>query len=238
MLAYGDRIGVVRSDDDLAATREIIVGYVAHLTIRQVKGPRIMKHIRRLSTLLSMTLLLTILLSACGGGTTPAANGPAPTTQQVAGLEQTTPSPAPSTMTSIATNVQPTRTLAPPDEPEPIQTPTDSPVTPRPAVVAPTPTEQVQQSAPAVTVQAEIKGFLYQPDPLEIAAGTTVVWTNQDAAPHTVTHGTYVKRGGAFDSGTRTQGQSFAFTFAKAGNYPYTCIIHPEMIGTVKVVWP
>ena len=198
-----------------------------------------MKHVRRLSTRLSTALLLTTLLAACGGGTTPAANGPAPTTQQVVGLEQTTPSPAPATMTSIATSVQRTPTLAPPDEPEPTQTPTNSPVTPPPPTgLAPGPTEPVHQSAPAATVPAGIKRFQYQPDPLEIAVGTTVVWTNQDEAPHTVTHGTYVKRGGAFDSGTRTQGQSFAFTFDEVGNYPYTCIIHPEMIGTVKVVGP
>ena len=87
-------------------------------------------------------------------------------------------------------------------------------------------------------MQADIKLFQYQPDPLEIAVGTVVVWTNQDTAPHTVTHGTYVKRGGAFDSATLQQGQSFAFTFNRAGNYTYTCLIHPEMVGTVKVVGP
>ncbi len=87
-------------------------------------------------------------------------------------------------------------------------------------------------------MQADIKLFQYQPDPLEITVGTTVVWTNQDAAPHTVTHGTYVKRGGDFDSGTLQQGQSFAFTFNRAGNATYTCLIHPEMVGTVKVVGP
>lgn len=80
------------------------------------------------------------------------------------------------------------------------------------------------------------QAFQYQPDPMEIVVGTTVVWTNQDEAPHTVTHGTYVKRGGAFDSSTLKQDQSFTFTFDQVGNYMYTCIIHPEMVGTVKVV--
>ncbi len=198
-----------------------------------------MKHVRRLSTRLSTALLLTTLLAACGGGTTPAANGSASTTRQAAGLEQTPPNPAPATMTSIATSVQRTPTMAPPDEPEPTQTPTNSPVTPQPATVpALTPTELAHQPAPGTTVQAAIKLFHYQPDPLEIAVGTTVVWTNQDEAPHTVTHGTYVKRGGAFDSGTRMQGQSFVFTFDRTGTYPYTCIIHPEMVGTVQVVGP
>ena len=198
-----------------------------------------MKNVIRLRTRLSTALLLTTLLASCGAETTPASNGPAPTAQQAAGLEQTTPSPALATMTSTATSVHLTPTMPPTDEPEPTlaPAPTNNPVAlPTATVPAPTPTEHAHQPAPAATVQADIKLFQYQPDPLEIAVGTTVVWTNQDAAPHTVTHGTYVKRGGAFDSGTRTQGQSFAFTFDEAGNYPYTCIIHPEMIGTVKVV--
>ncbi len=198
-----------------------------------------MKHVRRLSTRLSTALLLTTLLAACGGGTTPAAHDPAPTARQAAGLEQTPPNPAPATMTSIATSVQLTPTMASVHEPEPTQppVPTKSPVAPPTATVpAPTPTELAHQPAPAPTVQAAIKLFHYQPDPLEIAVGTTVVWTNQDEAPHTVTHGTYVKRGGAFDSHTLTQGQSFVFIFDRAGNYPYTCLIHPEMVGMVKVV--
>ncbi len=200
-----------------------------------------MKNVIRLRTRLSTAMLLTTLLASCGAATTPASNGPAPTAQQAAGLEQTTPSPAPSTMTSIATSVQLTPTMAPTDEPEPTQTPapTNSPVAPPTATVpAPGATEQANQPASGAIVQADIKLFLYQPDPVEITTGTEVVWTNQDAAPHTVTHGTYVKRGGDFDSGTLEQGQSFAFTFNRAGTYPYTCLIHPEMVGTVKVVEP
>ena len=184
-------------------------------------------------------MLLTTLLAACGAATTPAANSPASTAQQAAGLEQTTPSPAPATMTSIATSVQRTPTMAPTDEPEPTQTPapTNSPVAPPTATVPVTsPTEHAHQPAPGATAQAAIKLFHYQPDPLEITVGTAVVWTSQDVAPHTVTHGTYVKRGGAFDSGTLQHGQSFAFTFNRAGTYTYTCLIHPEMVGTVKVV--
>lgn len=91
---------------------------------------------------------------------------------------------------------------------------------------------------PVRTVRSGIRDFLFRPEPLTIRIGTTVVWTNKDVAPHTVTHGTYVKRGGAFDSGTLRQGQSFAFTFNRAGNYTYSCLIHPEMVGTVKVVSP
>ncbi len=91
---------------------------------------------------------------------------------------------------------------------------------------------------PVRTVRSDIRDFLFRPEPLTIRIGTTVMWTNKDVAPHTVTHGTYVNRGGAFDSGTLQQGQSFAFTFNRACNYTYFCLIHPEMVGTVKVVGP
>ncbi len=37
MSSYGDRVAVVRSDDDLAAAGKIIDGHVAHLSRRQVK---------------------------------------------------------------------------------------------------------------------------------------------------------------------------------------------------------
>ena len=195
-----------------------------------------MKHVRRLRPRLSMAMLLMTLLAACGAETTPASNDSAPTAQQAAGLDQTTASAALATMTNTAMVVQLTPTLAPTDEPDgtPTPAPTNSPVAPPTATVpAPTLTEPADQPA---TVQAEIRGFHYQPDPLEIIVGTPVVWTNQDEAPHTVTHGTYVNRGGAFNSATLMQGQSFTFTFDQAGNYPYTCLIHPEMVGMVKVV--
>jgi nitrite reductase (NO-forming) len=31
------------------------------------------------------------------------------------------------------------------------------------------------------------------------------------------------------------KGQSFSFTFDKAGEYPYFCEPHPNMVGTVVV---
>ena len=198
-----------------------------------------MKNVIRLRTHLLTAILLTTMLASCGAATTPVSNGPAPTAQQAAGLEQTTASLAPATMTSIATTVQLTPTMTPTDEPKPTQTPapTNSPVAQATATApAPPPIEQAPQPAPAATIQADIKLFQYQPDPLEIAVGTTVVWTNRDEASHTVTHGTYVKRGDAFDSSTLMQGQSFAFTLTRTGNYAYFCLIHPEMVGMVKVV--
>jgi plastocyanin len=58
-----------------------------------------------------------------------------------------------------------------------------------------------------------------------------VTWINDDSGRHTVTS----KDDGVFDSGMMGKGQSFSFTFDKAGEYPYFCSPHPGMVGTVVV---
>jgi plastocyanin len=30
-------------------------------------------------------------------------------------------------------------------------------------------------------------------------------------------------------------GQTFSFTFTEEGEYPYFCLLHPNMVGTVNV---
>ena len=84
-------------------------------------------------------------------------------------------------------------------------------------------------AASAQTIQVNIKNFSFG-DPLTIPVGTTVVWTNEDSAPHTVT-----SDGGAFDSGNMNQGETFSFSFTEAGTFDYTCIYHPAMLGQVIV---
>jgi plastocyanin len=76
-----------------------------------------------------------------------------------------------------------------------------------------------------------IEGFTFTPDPILVAAGTTVRWTNNDSVPHTVTS----SPAGLFDSGTLLPGESFEFRFDTPGSYPYFCAIHPIMTGTVMV---
>jgi plastocyanin len=75
-----------------------------------------------------------------------------------------------------------------------------------------------------------IEGFSYG-EPLEIAVGTTVTWTNMDSAPHTVTQ----SGGGGFQSGAMQQGETFSFTFEEAGTFDYFCEFHPNMSGQVIV---
>jgi plastocyanin len=70
----------------------------------------------------------------------------------------------------------------------------------------------------------------FHPSSLSIAAGGTVVFINQDAAPHTAT-----SDDGLFDTGLLSQGQSAQLTFSAAGTYPYYCALHPAMRGVIIV---
>ncbi len=86
-------------------------------------------------------------------------------------------------------------------------------------------------SAPAAnTVAVQISGFAFNPANLSVAKGTTITWTNQDSAPHTVT-----STSGAFDSGTLQNGASWGHTFDAPGTYDYHCSIHSSMKGQIIV---
>jgi plastocyanin len=82
----------------------------------------------------------------------------------------------------------------------------------------------------AQEVKVEIENFLFQPSDISIPVGTTVIWTNRDGVPHTAT-----SNDGVWDSGNLSEGESFSFTFEEPGTYPYLCLIHPLMRGTVTV---
>jgi plastocyanin len=82
------------------------------------------------------------------------------------------------------------------------------------------------------TKAVAIKDYAFSPSSLTINVGDTVTWTNMDSAPHTVT----VSSGPVkFSSGNLAKGQSFSYTFTKAGTYKYYCAVHPDMTGTVIV---
>ncbi len=83
----------------------------------------------------------------------------------------------------------------------------------------------------------------FDPTTIDVAAGTTIVWDNAGLGQHTV-----VSDAGLFDSGQEKSqwlnpGQTFSFTFAQAGTYPYHCALHGAaggigMSGTIVVESP
>ncbi len=80
----------------------------------------------------------------------------------------------------------------------------------------------------------------YSPNPVEINVGDTVIWTNQDATAHSATSGEDATPTGLFgdpsaSGSVMVRGKSQSFTFTEAGEYPYYCFLHPNMVGTVVV---
>lgn len=79
-------------------------------------------------------------------------------------------------------------------------------------------------------------GVFYSPSVIDIKAGDTVTWKNDDTAVHTVSSGKpNLGIDGRMDSGIINPGGTFSHTFNETGVYGYYCIIHPWMTGTVNV---
>ncbi len=70
----------------------------------------------------------------------------------------------------------------------------------------------------------------YVPNTVTVAVGGKVTWKNVDTAAHTST-----ATDGSFDTSLVNAGASASHTFNTAGSYPYMCIVHPWMKGTVIV---
>jgi plastocyanin len=100
------------------------------------------------------------------------------------------------------------------------------------------PSQATAASQGAVAGQSaaiKLVNFKFTPAQLTVKVGTTVVWTSEDNVPHTVT-----ADDGSFDSGNLKKGDSFKFTFTKAGKFPYYCAYHGTaggggMSGTITV---
>ena len=79
--------------------------------------------------------------------------------------------------------------------------------------------------------KVSIKGFSFSPKTITIKSGTTISWTNEDSAGHTVTSDS----GKELDSKLLSKGESYEHTFSNTGTYSYHCIPHPYMKGIIIV---
>jgi plastocyanin len=86
-------------------------------------------------------------------------------------------------------------------------------------------------AARADEMKVKIDNFTFEPQVLTVKAGTTVVWTNDDDIPHTVTSSSR----GQFKSKALDTNDSFSFTFREAGTFAYFCSLHPHMTATIRV---
>ncbi len=85
-------------------------------------------------------------------------------------------------------------------------------------------------TAQAADIEVKIDNFTFNPQQITVNAGATVVWTNGDDIPHTVTSKTMAFRSKALDTDDK-----FSFTFATPVTYPYFCALHPHMTGSIVV---
>ena len=86
----------------------------------------------------------------------------------------------------------------------------------------------------------------YDPREILVDVNDTIIWTNNDTEPHTVTSGTggglnsflsnsKGKPDGLFDTGLFSPGSITSIKFNQSGTYHYFCTIHPWMEGVVHV---
>ena len=107
-----------------------------------------------------------------------------------------------------------------------VAAPSQAAASPAPATAAGGP---CAPSAAAATVEVTIADFAF-PSTIDAKVGDVIGFTNKDSAPHTAT----------LDDDSCTtdniaQGASAGLTFSAAGDYPFHCRIHPNMVGTIKV---
>jgi plastocyanin len=74
----------------------------------------------------------------------------------------------------------------------------------------------------------KMAGLAFAPGTLTVAKGATVVFDNDDTAPHTVT-----ARSGGVDSGVLDPGKRFNVTVTEG--FDYFCSIHPSMTAKIAV---
>jgi plastocyanin len=148
-------------------------------------------------------------------------------------VEATTPEPTPATAPASA----PPASSAAPSTPSPAAAATPAPVASGSADTARTTQTRARTESPRParkpaprTVNARITSLAYIPARIEIAAGTTVQWKNNDPLIHTVT-----ATDGSFKSPQFGLDGTYRHTFTRPGTYNYYCILHPNMKATVVV---
>ncbi|HEV3505394.1 MAG TPA: plastocyanin/azurin family copper-binding protein [Actinomycetes bacterium] len=89
-------------------------------------------------------------------------------------------------------------------------------------------TPRAAEGAGAAGSTVRMAGLAFAPGTLTVARGTTVVFDNDDTAPHTVT-----ARSGGVDSGVLDPGKQFSVAVTEG--FDYFCSIHPSMTAKIAV---
>lgn len=92
------------------------------------------------------------------------------------------------------------------------------------------PTARAAPGADSLLRRAAMKNLAFVPRRLEIRAGTTVAWKNDDPLVHTI-----IAVDKSFDSGSIESGATWRWTFTRPGTYEVTCTPHPYMRAVIVV---
>ena len=71
---------------------------------------------------------------------------------------------------------------------------------------------------------------------VEISLGTEIIFLNSDNVPHSLSSGTQLEATDYWPVVLLMAGESQSFTLDSTGEYPFFCMVHPWMIGTITVV--
>ena|SRR5579883_2551148 len=87
------------------------------------------------------------------------------------------------------------------------------------------------------TVLVSMQNQQFLPANITVAAGTTVVWENDDdpSDPDHNSHDVAADDGSFYNDTLILPGQQFAVTLTTPGTYSYYCDLHVDMIGVVTV---
>jgi len=96
---------------------------------------------------------------------------------------------------------------------------------PRKVVVQP-----VATNASAGAARVSIANFTFAPARVDVAAGDTVTWTNDDGAPHGIA---FADKARGVD--VMLPGNTFGRRYDAPGTYDYVCAVHPYMKGSIVV---
>jgi plastocyanin len=88
-----------------------------------------------------------------------------------------------------------------------------------------------EEDAPAIAMTVHVKDGEFDPRDIEIEAGGTVMWINDDIAPHDL----HFLAPNKLYSGVVKPEKAWIHTFTAAGNYDYYCDFHNTMKGVVVV---
>ena len=91
------------------------------------------------------------------------------------------------------------------------------------------------EGEPTATDTVQARNVAFEPADIEVTAGTTVTWVNEDLVNHTVTSGSAGDPDGMFDEPLPSEGDDVTVTFEETGTVAYYCDLHRNMVGTVTV---